>query len=328
MVVENKFSETFVNDLEKFKIWLDENEYYLNDIVTGEKVIFEKNMIGFNEPSRNKLECYVKELIKYYSLVKEDEEVDDIKSMIKNFRQNKPKKVKNNIKTKKEKNIKITKEKETKQDEKLEIENIKNEKDEIETILKKNKVDIIVKDSLDTEDVCYIDTLEFCTADLEKVFGKPLKNGGENDKHQYEWKILVVMESKEIIYSIYNWKDKNGQFKGYNENKWHIGTVERCIKDKSFGCECKLSLVKTFIKDKLKLENRLDLLEKKDDKFKIEDKIKVKKDIKSKNEIKDKIENKVLTEDSIMQLFNLTDTEMDIIDIDDICFQKKCPGFI
>lgn len=319
MVVENNFSETFVNDLEKFKIWLDENEYYLNDIVTGEKVILEINMISFNEPSRNKLECYVKELVKYYSLIKEDEEVDDIKSMIKNFRQNKPKKVKNNIK--KEKNIKIKKENETKQDNEVEIEiDIKNKKVEIETKLKENKVDIIVKDSLDTEDVCYIDTLEFCTSDLEKVFGKPLKNGGENDKHQYEWKILVVMENEEIIYSIYNWKEKNGEFKSYDENRWHIGTIERCIKDKSFGCECKLSVVKTLIKDKLKLENRLDLLEKKDNKFKIEDKIKVQKDIRSKNKIKDKIKNKVLTEDSIMQLFNLTDTEMDIIDIDDICY--------
>lgn len=318
MVVENNFSETFVNDLEKFKIWLEENEYYLNDIVTGEKVILEINMIGFNEPSRNKLECYVKELIKYYSLVKEDEEVDDIKSMIKKFRQNKPKKVKNNIKTKKEKNIKITKEKEIKQDEKVEIENdIKNEKDEIETTLKENKVNIIVKDSLDTEDVCYIDTLAFCTADLEKVFGKPLKNGGENDKHQYEWKILVVIENEEIIYSIYNWKDKDGQFKSYNENRWHIGTIERCIKDNSFGCECKLSNVETFIKDKLKLENKLDLLEKK---TKIEHKIKDNKQKVTNSDIKSKIDKKVITQDSIMQLFNLTDTEMEIIDIDDICF--------
>lgn len=302
MVVENNFSETFASDLEKFKVWLSDNEYCLNDIVTGERIILENNMIGFNEPSRNKLECYVKELVKYYSLVKEEEEVDDIKSMIKNFRQNKPKKVKNNIKTKKEKDMKTKNENEIIQDEKVEI----------ETKLKENKVDIIVKDSLDTEDVCYIDTLEFCTADLEKVFGKPLKNGGENDKHQYEWKILLVMENEEIIYSIYNWKDKNGEFKSYNENKWHIGTIKRCIKDNSFGCECKLSSVKTFIKDKLNLENKLDLLEKKDNKTKI--KVKT---IKIKNEIK---ENKVLTEDSIMQLFNLTDTEMDIIDIDDICF--------
>ena len=79
VVIENIFSEKFVNDLVKFRIWLDENEYYLNDIVTGENIKLEINLMNFNEPSRNKLECYVKELLKYYSLVKDNEEIDDIK---------------------------------------------------------------------------------------------------------------------------------------------------------------------------------------------------------------------------------------------------------
>lgn len=319
MVVENNFSETFATDLEKFKVWLSENEYYLNDIVTGERIILEDNMIGFNEPSRNKLECYVKELVKYYSLVKDEEEVDDIKTMIKNFRENKPKKVKKvkkvikNKKTKKEnEKVEIESKNEIKDDIK---DDIKNEvKDDIKSTLessKDDKVDIKVEDSLDTEDVCYIDTLEFCTSDLEKVFGKPLKNGGEDDKHQYEWKILV---NGEIIYSIYNWKDKHGEFKGYNENTWHIATIKRCIKDNSFGCECNLPIVKTFIKDKLKLENRLDLLEKKVNKTKIK---KVSDyEIKSKDEIK----KEVLTESSIMKLFNLSDIEPNVINIDDICY--------
>lgn len=291
MVVENEFSEAFINDLNKFKIWLDENEYYLNDIVTGEKVNLEVNMMSFNEPSRNKLECYVKELLKCYCLVKDNEDVDDIKTMIKNFRQNKPKKVKKDNKIKKEKQIEN---------------NIKKkENDVIKSAVNERKFDMVVKDNLDTKDVCYIDTLEFSTLDLEKVFGKPLKNGCENDKHQYEWKILAISGDEEMIYSIYNWKDENDEFKSYNENMWHIGTIKRCIKDNAFGCECNLSVVKKFIKEKLKLENSDD------------NKSKVNKQIKSKVE---KIESKVLTEDNIMKLFNLTDLEPEIIDIDDICF--------
>jgi len=83
VVIKNKFSETFINDLEMFMIWLSKNEYCLNDIVTGEKVEMNIDLINFNEPSRSKLECYVKELVKYYLLEKDNEEIDDIKTMIK-----------------------------------------------------------------------------------------------------------------------------------------------------------------------------------------------------------------------------------------------------
>ena len=282
VVIENIFSEKFVDDLVKFGMWLDENEYYLNDIVTGENIKLEINLMNFKEPSRNKLECYVKELLKYYSLVKYNEEIDDIKSMIKDFRQNKPKKTikkKNEIK-KKEKDIVVK-----------------------EDIVIKDidvKEDIVIKDIInldtdrDTENACNIDTLEFSTKDLEKIFGKPLKNGKEHDKHQYEWKILVVTEKEEVIYSIYNWMDKNGNFNSYNENEWYIATMKRCLNDKSEACECQLSFIIKFIKDKLEKLNRNDMC--------VEN---------GKQETKESI---------IMQLFNLTDIKTEIIDIDDICF--------
>lgn len=297
VVIKNKFSETFINDLEMFMIWLSKNEYCLNDIVTGEKVEMNIDLINFNEPSRSKLECYVKELVKYYLLEKDNEEIDDIKTMIKEFRTNK---IRKGIKK-----SKITKVKKVDKGEsevvvdKSEVEVVVDKSEsEVEVVVDKSEViknkvdvikDVIVKEDLNTDDICYIDTLEFSTKELEGVFGKPLKNGKRGDKHQYEWKILMITEKEEIIYSIYNWQYKNGKFDEYNENEWFLGTMNKYPNDNSFGCDMMID----YIKGKINRDNE------------------VNKNI----NIESKIE-----EDVIMKLFKLSDKNLEIIDIDDICF--------
>ncbi len=328
MVFENNFSEKFVDDLKKFKIWLDENQYYLSDIATGENIKLEMDLINFSEPSRNKLECYVKELVKYYSLVKDNEEIDDIKSMVKDFRQNKSKK---SIKKGNEKKKLVEKVEKKMKDKESDIKDKESDIKEEEVCIIKEKEDCIIRDiinigmdsmrNIDTDNVCYIDTLEFSTKNLEGVFGKPLKNGKEGDKHQYEWKILVVTEKEEIIYSIYNWMDKNGNFKEYNKSEWNLGTMKRCLRDKSRGCECQLYFIIEFIKTKV---NELNNNESKKS-FKNNQKLQIEKEeianlIEDGNKKKLQNENEEIKERSIMQLFNLTDTEPGIIDIDDICF--------
>ena len=277
VVIKNKFSETFINDLEMFMIWLSKNEYCLNDIVTGEKVEMNIDLINFNEPSRSKLECYVKELVKYYLLEKDNEEIDDIKTMIKEFRTNK---IRKGIKK-----SKITKVKKVDKSE-VEVEDVVDKSEVI-----KNKVDVIkdviVKEDLNTDDICYIDTLDFSTKELEGVFGKPLKNGKRGDKHQYEWKIIMITEQEDIIYSIYNWRYKNGKFDEYDENEWFLGTMKRCKNDNLFGCDMMID----YIKGKINRDNE------------------------GGNNIESKIQ-----EDVIMKLFKLSDKNLEIIDIDDICF--------
>ena len=286
VVIKNKFSETFINDLEMFMIWLSKNEYCLNDIVTGEKVEMNIDLINFNEPSRSKLECYVKELVKYYLLEKDNEEIDDIKTMIKEFRTNKIRKGIKKSKITKVKNV-----------DKSEVEVVVDKSEvEIEVVVDKSEViknkvdvikDVIVKEDLNTDDICYIDTLEFSTKELEGVFGKPLKNGKRGDKHQYEWKIIMITEQEDIIYSIYNWRYKNGKFDEYDENEWFLGTMKRCKNDNLFGCDMMID----YIKGKINRDNEGD------------------------NNIESKIQ-----EDVIMKLFKLSDKNLEIIDIDDICF--------
>ena len=301
VVINNKFSETFINDLERFVIWISENEYCLNDIVTGEKVEMNIDLINFNEPSRSKLECYVKELVKYYSLEKNNEEIDDIKTMIKEFRTNK---IKKGIKKSKIAKVKKVDKREVSNNkvdvvvDKREVVVDKREvsNNKVDVVVDKREVsnnkvdvikDVIVKEDLNTDDVYYIDTLEFSTKQLEGVFGKPLKNGKRGDKHQYEWKIIMITEQEEIIYSIYNWKHKNGEFDNYDENEWFLGTLKRCRNDILSGCDMMID----YIRGKLNRDNEGD------------------------NNIESKIQ-----EDVIMKLFNLSDKNLEIIDIDDICF--------
>jgi len=306
VVIKNKFSETFINDLEMFMIWLSKNEYCLNDIVTGEKVEMNIDLINFNEPSRSKLECYVKELVKYYLLEKDNEEIDDIKTMIKEFRTNKIRKgIKKSKITKVKKVDKSEVEVEVVVDksevevvvDKSEVEvEVVVDKSEVEVVVDKSEViknkvdvikDVIVKEDLNTDDICYIDTLEFSTKELEDVFGKPLKNGKRGDKHQYEWKIIMITEQEEIIYSIYNWRYKNGKFDEYDENEWFLGTMKRCKNDNLFGCDMMIDYIKG----------------------------KINRDKEGDNNIESKIQ-----EDVIMKLFKLSDKILEIIDIDDICF--------
>jgi len=299
VVIKNKFSETFINDLEMFMIWLSKNEYCLNDIVTGEKVEMNIDLINFNEPSRSKLECYVKELVKYYLLEKDNEEIDDIKTMIKEFRTNKIRKgIKKSKITKVKKVDKSEVEVEVVVDKsEVEVEDVVDKSEvEVEDVVDKSEViknkvdvikDVIVKEDLNTDDICYIDTLDFSTKELEGVFGKPLKNGKRGDKHQYEWKIIMITEQEDIIYSIYNWRYKNGKFDEYDENEWFFGTMKRCKNDNLFGCDMMID----YIKGKINRDNE------------------------GGNNIESKIQ-----EDVIMKLFKLSDKNLEIIDIDDICF--------
>lgn len=225
MNAELKFSERFANDLEKFVVWMSNNNYIIADIVTGESIEWSEKLIEFEEPGRNKLECYVKELMKNYSLIVNDEEVDDVKTMIRNFRENKPKK--NNNK----KGISIVK--------KGDVIAKKEIKNEIKQI--------VVSSEINTEDVYYIDTLEFSTEELVNIFGNPLSNGNENTKHQYEWKIKVITEDEVRIYSIYNWMDKNKNFKEYLDNEWHLGTEKECPKNPKNGCECQIKNIIEYL---------------------------------------------------------------------------------
>ena len=195
-------SDKFSTMMEKFFIWTEENEYVLTDIVNGSKVEWNMNLLfDFKEPGRNKIETFIKKLNKEYILMKESEKVLDIKLMVKNFKDNKPKIVKNNNKI------------------------VKN----------KNMVNSVFVDvSLDTSNTYNIDTLEYFTDELINAFGKPEKIKNEDSK--YEWKLNVDGE----IYSIYDWIENKEKFEditwylaGLNEDTDKIKKIYEFIDTKN-----------------------------------------------------------------------------------------------
>jgi hypothetical protein len=198
-------SDKFSTMMEKFFIWTEENEYVLTDMVNGSKVEWNMNLLfEFKEPGRNKIETFIKKLNKEYILMKESEKVLDIKLMVKNFKENKPKIVKNNSK-------KV-------------LNNKKNS----------NSLSVFVDVTLDTSNTYNIDTLDYFTYELINALGKPEKITNEDSK--YEWKLNIDGE----IYSIYDWIENKEKFEditwylaGLNENIEKIKKIYEFIDNKN-----------------------------------------------------------------------------------------------
>ena len=246
-------SEKFVKELEKFFEWCVKNEYILVDESENEIEWNTKLLKKFEEPGRNKIEGYLKELKKNYSIKKNDEEIDDVKLLCKEYKEKSeksPKKGKKETEEKSEKSPKKGKKeteekkgKKVKEDEEEEVPKKKGKKvkeDEEEEVSKKEvpkkkgkKVDEETDDipkspkrkgkkvesevkldmSLKTNEVYLIKELDYWTNDLVQVFGKPKKT-----KELFEWKI----EIGDSTYSIRN-NIENGE--EFEESTWYLYKV-------------------------------------------------------------------------------------------------------
>lgn len=204
----NSLSDKFSVIIEKFLMWSNESGYLLNDLNDNSKVEWSMQLLsGFKEPGRNKLETFVKKLNKEYLLTKDNEKVLDIKLMVNNFKENKPK-------------TKVLKENKIKSKE-IKLKDVKSDN---------KKENVYVDFDLDTNDSYNIDTLEYFTNELIKAFGKPKEIEDEDSK--YEWKLSVNGD----IYSIYDWIENKEKFDeitwylaGFNENKNNIKEINKYI---------------------------------------------------------------------------------------------------
>lgn len=186
-------SENFSTMMQKFFIWTEENEYVLTDMTNGSNIKWDMNLLSdFKEPGRNKIETFVKKLNKEYNLMKNSEKVLDFKSMVKNFKENKPKIVK-----KINKNVSLNKNKKI-----------------------VNSLSVFVDKSLDTNNTYNIDTLEYFTHELINAFGKP--NEIKDDDSKYEWKLNVDGE----IFSIYDWIENKEKFE---DATWYLAGLKEDI---------------------------------------------------------------------------------------------------
>lgn len=200
-------SDKFKKELEKFLSWASES-YTIKDIDNNEKEWSTALLTKFEEPGRNKLEAYIKALLQNYIISVGDMDIEDAKLLAKEFKEKsgKPKKSESEsseTKTKKSKTEKPKKETKT----------MKSSETETECNV---RLDM----SLDTSETYNVETLDFWTQELVKVFGEPKKTGSEDDEHTWEWKLEVGGD----IYSIYNWNEYG---ESYEEATWYLGsTVE------------------------------------------------------------------------------------------------------
>ena len=134
----------------------------------------------------------------------------DVKLMVKNFKENKPKILKTN-KIAKKSNVKVKSINNKDKDNNKDNDKNKNVKND----------NIIVDVSLDTSNTYNIETLEYFTDELIKAFGNPEEI--ENEDSKYEWKLNVDGD----IYSIYDWIENKEKFE---DKTWYLAGLNEDIK--------------------------------------------------------------------------------------------------
>jgi len=236
-VVTVSFSASFNKELTKFFAWAVGQAIIIRDAVTGHEANWNMNLLkSFEEPARNKLDVYIRELLKVYSIIQEGTEVDDAKTLAKEFKES-SKKDKESSKVNKESN-KVNKESKKANTESKKKETVKKSKKEQKQVEENNNsvsdadvkpkskkqktskqaLQMNVDGSLDTSQTYYLDTLPFTTEQIVAKWGIPQKEP-KPQQHQYEWKFAVG----EQVYSIYDWVYADGTFDHLENAKWYLG---------------------------------------------------------------------------------------------------------
>ena len=194
----SNISDKFKIELINFFQWVEHSNYIITN-KDGYDFEWSLNLApDYIEPGRNKMCCFIEEILKNYSINLDDTEIVDVKQMVSNFKNYKPIKVKRAKKQspcKKESSVKTKK-------------------------LEK-KSQILVNDlSLDTSCNGMLYDLYLTTKQLENIFGcKAHLTGDELTDHRYEWKFTF----KNIVYSIYDWRYIDETFDDYLDNDWFLG---------------------------------------------------------------------------------------------------------
>ena len=221
--IVEKLTDKFEKDVERFFVWAVKKDYELKNS-NDESIEWSIDLlktIDFKEPGRNKLESLIKSIRQTYNIFLNEIEIDDAKLMSKDFKESpvekSPKKVKE-VKPKKS-TKKIKNEDVKSEDVELHLKHTdKDVKSEVKPTDEDAGYKVRIDMTLDTENTFWLDTLEYWTKDLIKVFGKPKKTGSDQDDHLYEWKIQV----NNTIYTIYDWHNKEK----LEDITWHLGTNE------------------------------------------------------------------------------------------------------
>lgn len=191
---KGEMSQKFMKELNKFFEWAKEAKYVIMSAKDNKERNWDMDLMkNFEEPGRNKLEGYIRELQKTYVIWSSKEgsqggmvlndEVDDYKLLAKEYKDT------------------CSKRKRT---------------ESTETEMSNTVVpNYTVSESIDTSETFYVDTLQLSTETLKEKLGEPIETGKEEDEHSFEWKLMVG----ENVYSIYDWGEKDIDME---DKTWHV----------------------------------------------------------------------------------------------------------
>ena len=185
--MSEQFSEKFVKEMEKLFAWAKATQYMVYEPTSNTCVPWSLKAVGdFEEPGRNKIESFVKAIMKSYIVKHGEEKMDDYKLMVKEFKDNKPKRKRNNMS---------------------------------EISMDEDLTGVHVNFDVDTSMVFYLKTLDYNFHQLKGKLGDPLRTGFGKDSHRWEWKIVILGK----VYSIYDWKNEQGEFDDIDTTEWYLG---------------------------------------------------------------------------------------------------------
>lgn len=93
------------------------------------------------------------------------------------------------------------------------------------TKTRETETSLILDNSLNTKNTYYVGSLDtVMTSDLENKFGSYVLSGSEKDDFRYEYRFRFAKNGKVYIFSIYDYKDDNGEFYVEKDIYWHIAS--------------------------------------------------------------------------------------------------------
>lgn len=199
-------TETFKKEMIEFITWVELNNYTLHNKSDKSEVEWTINLLPeYEEPKRNKLLLFLKNILEIYDIIKESSTINDTEQLIRNFK-DRPKETKPRKKRtlpKKESPKKSPKESPEPRSPKKEL---------------KELHELKLDSSIDTVDLGYLSETEFTTKELESFFNEAPVECTYNPDCRYEWKFWFNGKR----YSLYNWAYHDDTFDEYYENEWFL----------------------------------------------------------------------------------------------------------
>lgn len=90
---------------------------------------------------------------------------------------------------------------------------------------RETETSLVLDNTLNTNDTFYVDSLEIVTTtDLKNTFGEFVLSGNKSDDFRYEYRFRFAKDKRVYKFSIYNYKNNQGEFYRDDDIYWHVAS--------------------------------------------------------------------------------------------------------